>query len=180
MKNFLRIGFGIDVIPALRELAVNADLWNQNKLRTGHPESPHKQVDDIWLWFNKIHDDPNKTIDDIQTYPYPGWEKLRTLREMTLNLIRRVDGVQLGRVIVTRMRPGSIITPHADEGAPSMFYTRYQIALQSQPGALFTIGDETVNFSGGEAWWINNRERHGVVNNSAEDRIVCIVDIKSA
>ena len=180
MKNFLKLAFGIDVIPALRELAVNQHLWNENNLRTTHPASSHTQVDDIWLWFNKIHDDPAKTIDDIQVYPYPAWEKLRSLREMILNLIRRVDGVQLGRCIVTRMRPGSIIAPHVDEGTPATFYTRYQIVLQSQPGALFTIGDETVNFCGGEAWWINNRERHGVVNNSAEDRIVCIVDIRSA
>lgn len=180
MKNFLKIAQGIDVIPALRELAVNSDLWNCNNLRTTHPQSPHTQVDDIWLWFNKLQDDPTKTIDDIQTYPYPGWDKLRHLREMILNLIRRVDGVQLGRVIVTRMKPGSIIGLHKDEGTPATFYTRYQIALQSLPGSLFTIGDEVVNFYGGEAWWINNRETHGVVNNSSEDRIVCIVDIKSA
>lgn len=180
MSNFLRIAWGIDVIPALREIAVNSDLWNQNNLRTTHPQSPHTQVDDIWLWFNRIHANPAETIDDIQTYPYPAWDRLKSLRSMVLDLIRRVDGVQLGRCIVTRMKPGAVITPHVDEGTPASFYTRYQIALQSRPGCKFTSGDESETFQSGEVWWVNNREFHGVVNNSAEDRIVCIVDIRSA
>jgi quercetin dioxygenase-like cupin family protein len=48
------------------------------------------------------------------------------------------------------------------------------------PGALFHSGDETSNFHTGEVWWVNNRVTHSVVNNSADDRIVCIVDIRSA
>jgi quercetin dioxygenase-like cupin family protein len=67
-----------------------------------------------------------------------------------------------------------------DSGAPATFYTRYQIALQSLPGALFNIEDETVNFRSGDIWLINNKAEHSVVNNSADDRIVCIVDIRSA
>jgi aspartyl/asparaginyl beta-hydroxylase (cupin superfamily) len=99
---------------------------------------------------------------------------------MVLDLIHRVNGVQLGRCIITKLPPGGQITPHVDGGAPAEFYTRYQIALQSLPGALFHSGDETVNFRAGEIWWINNRVTHSVVNNSADDRIVCIVDIRSA
>ena len=91
-----------------------------------------------------------------------------------------MDGVQLGRCMVTRMRPGATITPHKDEGTPATFYTRYQIVLQNLPGSLFTIKDETVSFQSGDIWWINNRETHSVINNSGEDRLVCIVDIKSA
>lgn len=180
MQHFCKIASNVDVVPAVRELAVNSHLWNENSLRTTHPDSAHTQTSDIWLWFNKTHQDATATIDDIQTYPYPAWLVLLGLREIVLNLIRRVDGVQLGRCIVTCMRPGATITPHKDEGAPATFYTRYQIVLQSLPGALFTIGDETVNFQAGDIWWINNRETHSVVNNSEEDRIVCIVDIKSA
>ena len=180
MRHFCKIAGNIDVIPSLRELAVNSDLWNQNPLRTTHPNSPHTQVDDIWLWFNKLQQDVATTIDDIQTYPYPAWQSLLGLRGIVLDLIRRVDGVQLGRCMVTRMRPGATITPHKDEGTPATFYTRYQIVLQNLPGSLFTIGDETVSFQSGDIWWINNRETHSVINNSGEDGPVGIVDIKSA
>ena len=177
MKHFLCLAGGIDVIPALRELALQPELWDQNTLRTKHSNTAHGDVNDIWLWFNDISGD---VVDDIQTKPYPAWGRLPALRQMVLDLIRRVDGVQLGRVIVTRLRPGKAITPHVDGGAPATFYTRYQIALQSFPGAMFRCENEEVSFRSGEVWWVNNRVEHSVVNNSADDRIVCIVDIRSA
>lgn len=180
MRHFLRLAENVDVMPALRELATQPELWDQNTLRTSHPDTAHADVSDIWLWFNEIPQNPNDVINDIQTIPYPAWGRLPTLRKLVLDLIRRVDGVQLGRCIVTKLPPGGIITPHVDQGAPAEFYTRYQIVLQSYPGALFYCENETANFHSGDVWWINNRVQHSVVNNSADDRIVCIVDIRSA
>lgn len=177
MKHFLCIAGGIDVIPALRELALQPELWDQNTLRTKHSNTAHGEVNDIWLWFNDTSAD---VVDAIQTHPFPAWQRLPSLRQMVLDLIRRVDGVQLGRVMVTRLRPGKAITPHVDGGAPATFYTRYQIALQSLPGAVFRCENEEVSFRSGEVWWVNNRVEHSVVNNSADDRIVCIVEIRSA
>lgn len=180
MRNFLRIADAVDVIPVLRELATQPDLWDQNTLRTSHPDTAHADVSDIWLWFNEVPEDANVVVNDIQTIEYPAWARLPSLRRLVLDLIHRVNGVQLGRCIVTKLPPGGIITPHVDQGAPAEFYTRYQIALQSLPGALFHSEDETVNFRAGEVWWVNNRVLHSVVNNSGDDRIVCIVDIRSA
>jgi hypothetical protein len=180
MQHFLCLADNIDVIPVMRELATQPDLWDQNTLRTQHPDTAHAEVSDIWLWFNEIPEDPTAVINDIQTIAYPAWTQLPSLRRLVLDLMRRVDGVQLGRCIVTKLPPGGQITPHVDHGAPAEFYTRYQIALQSLPGALFHCEDETVSFCTGEVWWVNNRVKHSVVNNSADDRIVCIVDIRSA
>lgn len=180
MRNFLQIAAGIDVIPVLQALALNPDLWNENDLRTCHPGTAHAEADDIWLLFNEIPANPSDVINDIAVRPYRGWGALLPLRPLILDLMRRVDGIQLGRVLVTRLTPGSVITPHADQGAPAEYFTRYQIALQSFPGAMFHIGDESVNFRTGDAWWINNREVHSVVNNSVDDRIVCIVDVRRA
>lgn len=180
MMHFLKLAENVDVTPALRELATQPHLWDQNTLRTRHPGTAHADVSDIWLWFNDIPKDPNGVINDIQTVPYPAWAALPSLRRLVLDLLHRVDGVQLGRCIVTKLPPGGQITPHVDQGAPAEFYTRYQIVLQSLPGALFHSGDETVGFRKGDVWWVDNRVKHSVVNNSADDRIVCIVDIRSA
>jgi hypothetical protein len=180
MQNFLRLADNVDTVPVMRELATQPELWDQNTLRTQHPDTAHAEVSDIWLWFNEVPTDPEAVVNDIQTIAYPAWGQLPSLRRLVLDLMRRVDGVQLGRCIVTKLPPGGQITPHVDGGAPAEFYTRYQIALQSLPGALFHSGDETINFYSGEVWWVNNRVKHSVVNNSADDRIVCIVDIRSA
>ncbi len=178
MRHFCKIAEGVDVVPLLNALAVNPDLWNENLLRTTHPLSPHKETDDIWAMFNELSDDPTEVVDDLEVVPYRAWHQLPHLRDIVLNLMRRVDGVRLGRVLITRLAPGKSIPAHVDEGAPATYYRRYQLALQSLPGAIFRVEDEIVNFQMGEVWMINNRAEHSVINNSADDRIVVIMDVR--
>lgn len=153
------------------------ELWNENTLRTRHPQAAHADADDIWLLFNRIPVNAAEVVDDTVVVPYRAWGMLPNLRGHVLDLMRRVDGARLGRVLLTRLAPGKTILPHTDGGAPAEYFTRYQIALQSLPGCSFRSGDETVQFTSGSAWWFNNRVEHEVTNNSADDRIVCIVDI---
>jgi uncharacterized cupin superfamily protein len=57
--------------------------------------------------------------------------------------------------------------------------SRYHIPLQSGPGVLFRAGDEHVYMRPGEAWDFNAHAEHEVVNNSADDRVHLIVDIRT-
>jgi hypothetical protein len=181
MKFFHQLAAGLDVGPLMHALARQPELWNQNTLRTAHPGTAHAAVSDIWLWFNEVPLEGTtiSVAQDREVIAYPAWEKLPQAREIIFNLMRRVEGVRLGRVIITKLPPGKIITPHVDGGAPATFYTRYQIALQSLPGALFHIDDETAGLQTGEVWMIDNSVEHSVVNNSADDRVVMIVDIRN-
>jgi hypothetical protein len=176
MDNFFRLAKGVNVAPLLVAISRQPELWDQNTLRTKHPKTAHGDVSDIWLMFNDTDGD---VANDIIVKPYPAFKELPQARLLIFDLMRLVEGVTLGRVIVTKLPPGKKITPHVDGGAPATYFTRYQIALQSLPGALFTIGDETVNFESGEVWMIDNKKEHSVVNNSRDDRIVMIVDIRS-
>lgn len=178
MRGFQKIFEGLDVVPLLHALAVKSHLWNANDLRTTFPGSPHAECDDIWLFFNDIPADPEAVIDDIAVKPYPAWYELPQARHLVFDLMRRIEGVQLGRVLITRLPPGKSIPEHADQGAPADYYQRYQIALQSLPGCLFSVGEEVISFAMGECWWIDNRQPHSVVNNSADDRLVLIVDVR--
>jgi quercetin dioxygenase-like cupin family protein len=92
--------------------------------------------------------------------------------------MRQVEATRLGRVIITKLPKGKTITPHVDGGAPATYYERYQVALQCLPGNKFIIGDEAVSFKSGEVWHIDNKVEHSVINNSADDRIVCIIDLR--
>lgn len=176
MENFFRIAKGENPVPLLVAIHRQPELWDQNTLRTKHPDTAHADVSDIWLMFNDIEGDVSN---DIIVKPYPAFAKLPQARLLIFGLMRLVEGVTLGRVIITKLAPGKKITPHVDGGAPATYFSRYQIVLQSLPGALFTIGDETVNFESGEVWLIDNKKEHSVVNNSRDDRIVMIVDIRS-
>ncbi len=169
---------GIDVGPLLHAITLHPELWNENTLRTQHPGTAHADVDDIWVWFNDT-DDQSAVPDDKEVIPYPAWEKLPQIRPLVYDLARRVEGVRLGRVIITRLPPGKRITAHVDGGAPADYYTRYQIVLQCLPGCIFNAGDESASFRAGEVWYIDNKQTHSVVNGSADDRIVVIVDIRT-
>ena len=177
MRHFQKIFEGLDVVPLLAALGRKQHLWNANTLRTQFPGSPHAETDDIWLLFNNVPEDETAVIDDIAVRPYPAWAELPQARHLVFDLMRRVEGMQLGRVMITRLPPGKTIPEHADQGAPATYYQRHQIALQTLPGCVFNIGEEVVQFSMGECWWIDNRQPHSVVNNSADDRIVLIVDV---
>lgn len=179
MRNFLRIADSIDTVPILAALAARPELWNRNDLRTTYPDSPHAAVDDVWLLFNDLNLQPGEVVNDIQTHPYDAWHQL-PVQDLVLNVMRRVNGLQLGRVIITRLAPGKSIGAHADEGAPATFYQRYHIALQSAPGCIVRSGEEVVQYAAGEVYWFNNRVEHEVVNNSAEDRIVIVMDVRVA
>lgn len=177
MRHFQIIASAVDVIPLAHALQRQPDLWNQNPLRTEYPDSPHAEADDIWLWFNEF-ENPEEVIDDREVIPYPAWYALPQARGLVFDLMHRVQGIRLGRCVITRLAPGKKIAAHADQGAPASYFERYQVILQNLPGSTFRIADETVVFSSGDVWHINNQLEHEVVNGSADDRIVMIVDIR--
>lgn len=177
MRHFTKIAEGVDVVPILNALAVRPELWNQNPLRTTHPASPHQETDDIWVLFNRIPENEAEVVDDLDVIPYSAWSEL-PIRAVVLDLMRRIDGMRLGRVLITRLAPGASIPEHVDQGAPATYYERYHLALQSYPGALNHSGGETVNYRMGEFWHFDNKAPHSIVNNSEDDRIVLIMDVK--
>lgn len=193
MRNFLKIADNIGYQqPLLQELQRKPDLWNENTLRTKHPGTAHSQVSDIWVWFNStIEHDKNQfefglpidkvtpIINDKEVVPYRAWMELPSIRPILFPLMRQVEAVRIGRVIITKLPPGCRITPHVDGGAPATYFTRYQVALQCNPGNVFRIENETIEMRSGDIWMIDNKLEHEVINNSADDRIVMIVDLRS-
>lgn len=149
MRHFQKIAEGVDVIPLLNALSARDELWNENDLRSTHPDSPHSAVDDIWVFFN----DPSNAeavVNDLDVISYRAWRELPQLRPLVFDIMRRVEAVKLGRVIITRLPPGKEIPSHIDQGAPATYYNRYVLALQCLPGAIFKIGEEVINFRMGE------------------------------
>jgi hypothetical protein len=185
MKYFQQLAAGINVTPLMNALQRQPELWDANPIRTKHPGTAHADVSDILCMFNDISayertGDPATITDDKECIPYPAWEKLPQLRPIIFDLMRTVEATRLGRVIITKLPPGKEITPHEDMGAPAEYFERFQLAIQSLPGALFHIGDETADFRSGEMWHINNRVTHSVHNHSKDDRIVAIIDLRCA
>lgn len=173
---------GMNVMPLMNQIARNKQLWNANDLRSKFPGSPHKAVDDIWLRFQAITEDSTlKGIaDEHESINYPAFFELTESHELIFNLSRAVKGERLGRAMVTRLAPGRAINPHVDGGAHAEYYERYHVVIQGLPGSIFRCGDEQVTMQTGEVWWFDNAVEHEVINNSADDRIHLVVDIRTA
>ena len=81
--------------------------------------------------------------------------------------------------MVNKLRPGGKIYPHADTLEHAEYWDRYHFVLQSGPGCNFRCGDEMVNMQTGGVYWFQNAIEHEVINNSSDDRIHMIVDIRT-
>lgn len=179
MRHFLKIAEAVDVMPLAIALQRQPELWNANTLRTTFEGTPHGQVDDIWLRFNGNLERPLKELgDELETVDYPAMAALPMVRPVIFDLMRRVEGVRLGRVMITRVAPGKRILPHADVlGDYANYYQRYHVVIRGNPGSLFRVEQETVCMRTGEVWWFNAHGEHEVQNNSDDDRIHMLADI---
>lgn len=179
MKNFLQVAHGVDVLPLLLALQHHPELWDKEDIRkTFAEDSPHREVSDILLRFS---DPKSKDIgDELVCENTPAMWVLPQARQLVMGLMARVEGVMLGRVMVTRLGPGKRIYPHADVlGRYANTYKRFHIVLQSGPGCVFRAGDEQVQMRPGEIWDFNAHAEHEVVNGSAVERIHLIADIRA-
>lgn len=160
MKSLLRLSApnqALDVMPILHTLFVQPTLW----------ESLSEDVDVVWL-----------------REPLPGavglfdWSpkiaRLPQVRPLVMNLCRVVEVCDLGSISIERLFSGRRF--RSDK--PTSGWQRYHVVIQGLPGSLFHCGDETVQMLSGEAWWIDAQQQRGAENNSAEDRIHLVIDVR--
>lgn len=183
MKNFIKISENTDVSMLLHALAHHGDLWNKNKFRTTFENTPHVDVDDIWLRYANVIEDTTTTNvkSDLGSIWYSPICFLPQVKPIVLNLMHKVEAYSLERLIVTKIKPGGIILPHADNEGEYVHagdIARYHIVLNGKEGSLFRCGDETVCMKTGEIWWFNALIEHEVKNNSDEDRIHLLADLR--
>lgn len=185
MKHFLKLAQNLDVLPLLVALHRQPWLWDRHPIRTTFPGSPHAQVSDILLRFNGgpaygVQATAPTSDDDHECHPYPAWWALPEAHPLVLTLFAAVRGTRLGRVMITRMDPGTAIAPHSDSQAQTDYFSRFHIVLaHPQWACVFTIEDEQVEMKPGECWMVDNSQLHGVTNDGDSERLSLIIDIHS-
>ena len=180
MKHLQQIASGVDVAPLLLAIKQHPELWDEFTPRKSVEGSPHTAMQDIWVRYNDIRKFPDGDLTHFNDphYPvwYPAYDVLPQLRPIIFGLMARVEAVQLGGVLITKIPPGGRIDPHVDAGWHVEHYnTKLYIVLQSNEKCLNRVEDEVVNMKPGEVWWFDNRIEHEVVNNGDDDRITLIV-----
>lgn len=188
MKNFLRLAEGLSTMPLLLAIQRRPDLWKEDTYLRDYPQGPFKQIESIMLRFpvKTVHETEEELKNHLSIYDqhenidYPAYALLTEARPLIMGLMASVSGERLGRCMINKISPGGRIFPHVDTKSHTDYYSRFHIVLQAYPGANFRCGDETVNMKTGEVWWFDNSQEHEVINNSADDRIHLIVDVRAS
>jgi hypothetical protein len=188
MKNFLQLAAGLDVLPLLLAIKRRPELWKEDTYLRDYPQGPFGEIESIMLRFptKGVYETEAEMQNHLSTYDqhenidYPAYKILSEARPLVMSLMSRVGGERLGRVMINKIAPGGKIFPHVDTKSHTDYYSRFHIVLQSQPGVSFRSGDEQIYMGTGEAWWFDNSQEHEVINNSADDRIHMIVDVRTS
>lgn len=180
MKNFLCLARGCNVIQLLAQIQRQPDLWKADTYLRDYPQGPFNDVETIFLRFPpaSVTELERSQKDQHECVWMDGFIHLPAARPLIFGLMAMTEAERLGRVMINKIRPGGRIYPHADTPAHAEYWQRHHYVLQGGPGCVFRCGEETVQMGVSELWWFENAVEHEVTNNSADDRIHMIVDVR--
>lgn len=189
MRNFMRLGTGVNVAPLMLAITRRPDLWKEDTFLRDYPQGPFGEVESIMLRFPEkrvfeqeaeleAYKAGNHFFDQHENVDCPPYALLPEARPLVMQLFTAVAGERLGRVMVNKIAPGGHIYPHADTPEHCEYYTRFHIVLQSESGVEFRCGDETAYWETGSAFYFNNKLEHEIWNHSKTDRIHLVMDAR--
>lgn len=178
-ERFKLIADNLDVGPLLKKILANEHLWAERTERQSFPGSPHKDTETIYLrwavdeslyggFYDLRSQDHEETIYQLEPECYDVFNAV----------LRSIGGYiphPVGRVILTRMKPGGVITEHTDEGPYADKYDRFHVCLQGE--SILTCDGAHQKMIPGELWWFNHKLPHRITNSLWGDRIHLIIDL---
>lgn len=174
----------LDVLPLQKELLDNYNEFGKYAYRSDFPNSPHAQMNDIWVRYNDVKPFEEKGSlvgfeAEHDSVWYPVLDKLPGVKRVVFELMRQVDGERLGGILITKLPPGGKIARHTDAGWHAQYYDKFYVPILNAKGSIFGFDDGIIDPKLGQAWWFDNSNPHWVDNNSDTDRIAMIVCIRT-
>lgn len=172
---------GVDVSALTAQLLAHPQLWNQHRPRTS--SYVHSRVDDIWLRYNAwANYDERLGLSHFnrehEAVWYPADDFLPSARQIALDVMRMVEGVRLGGVLITRIPPGGEVQPHIDRGWHAEYYDKFAVQIQAHERQAFHFEDRSLVSEAGDIFTFDNGLKHWVTNESDVHRITMIVCIR--
>ena len=181
MRYFQQIAGGVEVLPLVLDLYRQPALWNQHTARTGS-DGYFAGTDDIWVRFRSPDELTSREAfaEEFRCRWYSAWYALPHLRPIVFGLMARVEAVELGAVLITRVPRGQQVAPHDDRGRwhSEYFQTKAYLPLASNPQCYNTCGGERVIMQVGDVWLFDNLQEHSTVNSDGETEVTLIVCMK--
>ncbi len=180
MNRFIQIAANVDPLAVRLELERHPELWDQDPTRRTYPGTPHAAMTDICVRYM-----PPEQLTDLEARKrehrnvfWPAWHALPSLRPVVFGLMARLQAVELGSILITRLPPGAVIRPHSDAGswAPEWYNCKAHWTVQGASHSM--CNGELCAMECGSVWTFDNLLSHGVSNIGDEDRIAVIVSMR--
>lgn len=170
-----------DVSRLQDQLTCQPELWDTIHHRTSHPQSPHREVSDIWVRYNPIENYKGdmQAFNDVH-FPdwYPVATQLPEAVRIANELLMQVSGIDLGAVLITKIPAGKQVYPHIDQGWHARHFEKFAVQVQGNSKQAFHFKNEDLVTHDGDLFWFDNAYPHWVTNDSDEDRVTLIVCIR--
>ena len=184
MERFKLIADNLDTGPLLKRILANEHLWAERTERQDYPGSAHKDAETIYLrWAVDESIEGGfydlRSRDHVDTIRHLAPEIGDVVRDAIMRILGPIhlqdELPNVGRVILTRMKPGGEIERHTDEGPYADKYDRFHVCLSGD--SLFCVEGVPQAMQPGQLFWFNHKLPHWVVNRTESDRIHLIIDL---
>ena len=173
-RHFRLLQTGVDLAPLLAEIRANESYWTRDTSRQRRVKV-QRHTETISL--RSAMKEPHGVSEDWHGIALTGSvSAFPVVHRWALDLADRFDS-ELGRLSIVRLRAGSPVLPHIDNGEYYAYRNRYHLVLASARGSLMVSGSERIKFMPGELWWFDNLALHEAINESNEWRVHLIFDM---
>ena len=169
------LGFDVGVGNVAKALE-RTQAWDLYKART--QQYVHADISDIWVRYNSIDNfrDLESFNDQHESVWYPVAYEIPALRFLVNDVLANLPPVELGGVLITKIRPGGCVQPHSDRGWHAEYYRdKYAVQIKGNAQQAFCFDNISLSAEPGQVYWFDNQQVHWVTNNSDEDRITMII-----
>ena len=147
------------------------DHWSVHKWRQKVFQGVHGKTQTILLRFRDVYD--NGIIKD-----WPLLEEYKDDVEQILSTLKETYSFSDYCAIIANLPARQVIPRHVDSANIFGYSHRLHFPIKTNPDVLFFCGGEEINMKEGTFYEISNTNcRHGVRNNSDEDRYHYIIDL---
>lgn len=180
MSRFVRIAQGLDTLPVMLELHRARQLWDRNSQRRLYPGTPHAAMVDITVRYMPEYRLTSLDVrrEEHRNVFWPAWRELPSLRPLVFGLMTRVQAVELGSILITKLPPGGEILPHTDAGNWAAEFYNMKAHITLVGSAIVRCEDEAIMMSQGDIFTFDNLLNHSVECVGEIDRISCIVSMR--
>lgn len=171
--------YRFDVEPLKMELDAHPELWDDFDLRTNHPQSPHRELSDIFVRYNARENyagDRHAFNDEHTPVWWTSAEVLPSAKRIALELQEKIGGA-LGMVLITKIPAHTKCYEHIDIGWHARTYQKYAVQITAAQKQAFHVEGIALSARPGSVYWFDNSRLHWVINDSDEDRMTLIICI---